>query len=224
LPEYVRAEQGGLAGETRWQPVAAHLAGCPHCAEARAELSDLVQAALAASAPPPDRAPAPDLGFLEPARAQPSTAHWRLDELGRLVVELTDQLLGTLLPPARQPAVALAGLKSAAPGTLFELPIDALDAGLHVTLQAVAERPPPSHDAAVPRGAAERGVDQCTLAVQVEIPDRGGWPNLGGTEVTLKQGACAPRQEWTDAYGEAVFERVAVENLAGLVIEVLPDG
>ena len=205
LPEYVLAAQSGQESEARWQPVAVHLAGCPHCIEARAELELLIE--FQEAGPRPARTPAPDLAFLRPARSEPAAAPWRLDGLGRLIVELTDELLGRLLPPARQPTYALAGLKSAAPGTLFELPIEAPEADLNVTIQAEGERAAP---------------DRCTLSVQVEIPSRGGWPHLAGTEVTLRQSIGEPSQEWTDAYGEAVFEGVPIENLAGLVIEVVP--
>lgn len=212
LPDYVQAEQERRGGEARWQPVVAHLATCPACTAARAELVSLLDLALGARTPPPARTPAPDLAFLRPAQDEPADRtqpSWRLDELGRMIVELTDDLLATLLPPARQPAYALAGLKSAVPGTLFELPIQAPDAGLNVTIQAETVRAAP---------------DRCTLTVSVDIPGRGGWPHLAGTEVTLCQVNGEPCQEWTDAYGEAVFENVPVAKLSGLVIEVLPDG
>jgi hypothetical protein len=211
LPEYVQAEQSGREGEARWERVAAHLASCPHCAEARAALEVLLDLAYGAPGGRPERAPAPDVAFLPPSpRETPApreTPLWRLDELGRLIVELTDHVLGSLLPQARPAAHALAGLKSAAPGTLFELPIQVPDADLNVTIQAEGERAAP---------------ERCTLCVLVDIPSRGGWPNLAGTEVTLKQAGNAPSLAWTDAYGEAIFEGVPVENLAGLVIEIMP--
>jgi hypothetical protein len=209
LPDYVQAQQSGQGKEARWQPIATHLASCPHCVEERAELEMLVKEAFVGGEKRPLRAPAPDLSFLEPTRTGKPAAPqpWRLDELGRLLVEFTDDLLCSLLLPARRPAYALAGLKSSTPGMLFELPIQAPDADLGVTIRAEGER------------AAS---DHCTLCVQVDIPSRGGWPHLAGTEVTLKQPGHEPAQEWTDAYGEAIFDGIPVENLAGLVIEVLP--
>ena len=210
LPDYVQAQQSGEGGEARWEPVAVHLSGCPHCAEARAELELLIEQAYTPGGQRPERTPAPDLSFLDPGRtgtpAAPQT--WQLDNLGRLIVEFTDELLGSLLPPARQPAFAWVGIKSSAPGVLFELPIQTSDADLHVTIQA--ER-------------ARAASDHCVLSVQVDIPSRGGWPHLAGTAVTLKQSDHEPRQEWTDAFGEAVFDEIPVENLGGLVIEVLPN-
>jgi hypothetical protein len=221
LPDYVQAEQNGSGNEARWQPVAVHLASCPACTVARAELVSLLDLTFGEASQPPAPTPAPDLAFLRPAlkepadldepaaQSKPAAPPWRLDDLGRMIVELTDELLGALLPPARQPACALAGLKSAAPGTLFRLPIQAPDAGLNVTIQAETARAAP---------------DRCTLTVSVDIPSRGGWPHLAGTEVTLCQAGREPDQEWTDAYGEALFENVPVAKLSGLVIEVLPDG
>jgi hypothetical protein len=197
LPEYILAKQNGADEEARWQPVTEHLASCPHCALAYAEWTALSEGAYGTPGQRPTPAPAPDLSFLPTVRSEPA----------RLIVELTDQLLGTLLPPAHQPAHALARLKSAAPGTLFELPIQVPDADLNVTIQAEGEHAAPG---------------RCTLCVRVDIPSRGGWPHLAGTEVTLKQDGHEPSLAWTDAYGKAVFESVPIENLAGLVIDIMP--
>lgn len=208
LPDYVQAQQIGCGEEARWQPVAAHLASCPHCAAAQADLEALLGLAFGERIMTRVQTPAPDLAFLRPTSAPPPAPRpWRLDELGRLIVELTDALLEAVQAPPRQPAYALAGLKSDAPGTLFTLPIPVPEADLDVTIQAARARAAP---------------DRCTLYVQVDIPSRGGWPHLAGTEVTLVQPEGDPLQEWTDAYGEAVFEGVPVEKLGGLVIEVMP--
>jgi hypothetical protein len=214
LPGYVQTEQDGEGREARWQPVAAHLASCPYCMLARAELEALLDLAYAKIGQQAEATPAPDLAFLHSSQNEAS-APWQLDELGRLTIELTEQLLSTLLPPAHdEPArrseaasAYTAAGKSAVQATLFELPIQAPDADLDVTIQAESER-------AVP--------DRCTLSVQVDLPSRGGWPHLAGTTVTLKQNGREPAQEWTDSSGRAVFENVPIENLAGLVIEVRP--
>jgi hypothetical protein len=61
---------------------------------------------------------------------------------------------------------------------------------------------------------------RCTVIVKVNIPSRGGWPNLAGTEVMLKRGELELDTQTTDAYGEAVFERIATDDLAHLIFEI----
>jgi hypothetical protein len=77
---------------------------------------------------------------------------------------------------------------------------------LEVTLQAVPDRTDPA---------------RCALSVQVGIASRGGWPHLAGTEVVLRHpaglnpqpGTAQSDTQWTDAYGEVVFEDLAVDEL-----------
>jgi hypothetical protein len=77
-------------------------------------------------------------------------------------------------------------------------------------------------DLAVAIAAEEQRDDptRCTLFVDVDIPSQGGWPNLAGTEVTLKRGDATLEARRTDAYGKVVFEGIAVEDLAALIFEI----
>jgi hypothetical protein len=64
----------------------------------------------------------------------------------------------------------------------------------------------------------------CTVTVEADIPSRGGWPNLAGTEVMLKRGELELDTQRTDAHGEVVFEGIATDDLAHLVVEITPPG
>ena len=64
--------------------------------------------------------------------------------------------------------------------------------------------------------------DHCTVVVEANVPSRGGWPHLADTEVTIKRAAMELGTQRTDAFGKAVFERVAANDLAQLVFEIMP--
>jgi hypothetical protein len=109
LPEYLQAEDEGQAHEARWRPVAFHLETCPHCSTEYATLSELLELAYAERGEEPPRYPVPDLSFLRHERdkpVQPVSIPWRLDELGRVVIEFSADLLRAVQSPAYQPAYA----------------------------------------------------------------------------------------------------------------------
>ena len=205
LPEYVEAERMGQAEGVQWRPILLHLETCPHCSAAYVELKELLKLSSGGCGREPARSPVPDLSFLG-SDEDPLARAWRLDDLGRLIVAFSAELLRTLQPPA----YATAGLKSAgAPGTLFQLALKESIEDLEVSILADEERGDPS---------------LCTLSVRVNIPSRGGWPHLAGTEVSLRQDERKIDVQWTDAHGEAVFERIAVDRLPHLVFEITPPG
>ena len=69
--------------------------------------------------------------------------------------------------------------------------------------------------------AQRRDPQLLTLEVAVDIPSRGGWPNLAGSAVILRRGPdeLIDEQE-TDAFGKVTFEDVRVEDLPLLVFEI----
>lgn len=205
LPEYYQADIEGHAAGARWRPVARHLATCPHCSAAYATLTDLSTLAFGEqdallSYPPLD------LSFLskekktKPPQPEPL---WRLDEWGRLIIQFSAELIRAWQPPA-----FAAGLKKSetSPPTLGQFLVQTKE-DLEVTITAERQRNDPTH---------------CTMTVQVNIPSQGGWPNLADTEVTLKRDQEVLAIQFTDAYGEAIFEKVATIDLAQLAFEITP--
>lgn len=203
LPEYYQAEIEGQASGARLRPVARHLATCPSCAAAYTTLLDLSALAFAeASGPPPDY-PAFDLSFLREKKAQFQPALiTRLDEWGRLIIQFSAEFFRAWQPP---PFVA-AGLKRSETSskTLSQFSGQLRD-DLEISVTVEQERKEPAY---------------CTITMQVNIPSRGGWPNLAGLEVTLQRDQEIIATQVTDAHGEVVFEKIGVADLDQLVYEI----
>ena len=139
---------------------------------------------------------------------RPLNVPWRLDDLGRLVIEFSTELVRVLRSPALQPAYATAGLKSdRAQRILCQFSLKEAVEDVEVTITVEENQRDPTN---------------CTIIVEVDIPSRGGWPNLAGTKVTLKRGELELETQLTDAFGKAVFEGVATSALPHLVFEITP--
>ena len=206
LAVYVDAELAGQPAGARFPAVAAHLGQCAACQQAYQELKALLTLEQTGEMAAPPVVPSFDFGYMprRPARpaTQPAGRHWRWDELGRLVIQWTADLLASLQGPALQPAL----LKSGAPaGVRYEL-VDAVD-DLAVRIEAEPLRGDPHRMA---------------VEVEVDIPSRDGWPHLAGTIVTLRRGDVVLDQQETDAFGKAMFEDVPFEDLPLLGFEITP--
>jgi hypothetical protein len=218
LAEYVETQVMGSEPGEDLAGIGLHLQVCPHCAQEYRELLVLVTSAYTEKLPQPAHQPKFDFAFLvsspiETLETQPAKP-FRWDEPGRLIIEFSAGLLRGLQPPALQPAYA--GVKSEKPRrTLCQLVVKEAAAdpstgsgqALEVTITAEEIRDDPT---------------RCTVVVEVNIPSRGGWPNLAGTQVTLKHGEQALETQATDAFGKAVFEGISVDDLAHLTFEIAP--
>jgi hypothetical protein len=204
LPEYYQADIEGHTAGARWRPVARHLATCAHCSVAYATLIDLSTLAFGEHDVP--LSDPLDLSFLSKEKktklSQPEPLWW-LDEWGHLIIQFSAELIR-----AWQPPTFAAGLKKSetSPPTLGQFSMQTKE-DFEVTITAERKRNDPTH---------------CTMTVQVNIPSRGGWPNLAGTEVSLKRDQEILAMQITDAYGEAIFEKVAIADLAQLAFEIAP--
>lgn len=211
LPEYLQAEMDGRAHEVQWRPVALHLETCSHCSAVYASLRDLAELADGRRGREPPHYPVPELSFLRAEGApepQPLKVPWRLDELGRLVIEFSAGLVRALRAPAYQPAYATARLKSArSQRVLYQFSLKEAGEDLEVTITAEERRDDPT---------------RCTVIVEANVPSRGGWPHLGGTKVTLRRGEQELGTQLTDAFGKAVFEGIPIDDLGHLVFEIAP--
>lgn len=204
LAAYVDAELAGQPAAARFPTAAAHLGQCGACQQAYHELKTLLTLERSGELAAPPVPPTFDFGYLpsRPARpaAQPAARPWRLDELGRLVIQFTADLLASLQGPALQPAL----LKSGAPaGLRYELAGELED--MRVRIEAEPQRGDPQRMA---------------IEVEVDIPSRGGWPHLAGTIVSLRRGDDLLDQQETDAFGKAVFEDVSAQDLPQLSFTV----
>jgi len=208
FPDYFQAEMEGQANQDLWRPLILHLETCPHCSAEYATLTDLTALAYGERGEAPPDIPEPDLSFLGKKQAgdsQPVRIPWRLEELGRLVIQFSSELVQQAFQPPPDPlAYAGAGLKSTqSTGTLGQISLEEVE-DLKVTLTAEKMNDP----------------RRCTVTVEVDIPSRGGWPNLANTEVTLKRSDVESETDLTDAYGQVIFDEIAIEELAQLVFEI----
>ena len=203
LPTYLQAESAGNVPGPRWQAITLHLKTCPHCSDAYATLSELTAFAFGEKGSEPPRYPAPNLPFMTQDHQQP----WRLDDLGRLIIQFSADLIASWQPSA--PTTAATGLRSEqSTQMLGQYSLKTSDVDFEVTLTAETEPNAPT---------------QCKIITEVNIPSRGGWPNLADTEVVLKRNAEELSRQMTDAFGKAIFTDVAVDDLPALVFEIVPD-
>lgn len=220
LAAYVDAELNGQPVATEFPQLHAALDTCETCRTAYLELKHLLQLEQAGELIEPSRPGKFDFSYLKPAVAPNGTPHpalfnqttpaavertvdyvtWRLSDLRRMVVTLSEEFIAALQPASPQYAT----LKSAG-DELFRLDSPDMADDLTVTVSARAKR---------------RDADQYVVSVDAQIPSRGGWPNLAGTNVTLLVDGQAVATRQTDAFGKAVFDAVARNDLGRMEIAV----
>jgi hypothetical protein len=212
LGAYIDMELDGQDPASQLLDVSQHLQHCPDCRREYLEARDILEMDRRRELVEPPSYPTFDLSFLESQVAKPPATspkpHWRWDQLGRLIIEFSAELLRALRLPTYRPAYAGARLKSERSSRILcQLSLKEAVEDLEVTITAEEMRADPAH---------------CTVIVAVNIPSREGWPNLAGTEVMLKRGELELNTQTTDAYGEVVFEGIATDDLAHLVFEITP--
>lgn len=202
LPAYI--ESRSSANTASWRPVALHLATCWRCAATYIELADLLELAQVKQSSAPLSFPTPKLPFRSIVQAVPAQTVWRLNNLGRLIVEFSAELLRSW-----QPLLAPAGVKSSqSTNLLYQITVSDADPNLIVTITAEQMAALPTH---------------CLISVNVDIPSRGGWPNLAGSEVVLRYAEQILATQQTDAFGKVVFEDLEIDQLPGLLFEIMPN-
>ncbi len=212
LPEYLQAEMAGQAQDEAWReawrPVTFHLETCPYCAAVYASFFDLVALAQGERGAEPPHYPEPDLSFLalDPEDARRAlNLTWQLNELGHVIIQLAEGAIRALKQPP--PQAAYAAVKSGPERTLGQFTLGEALEDLAVILKIEKSR----DDAAY-----------CIVIITVDIPSKGGWPNLAGSRVVLRYGEEKLGAQWTDAFGTAVFEDVQRANLERLTFEIVP--
>jgi hypothetical protein len=122
------------------------------------------------------------------------------------VIEFSAELIRSLQSAAAPPAFATARHKSTqAPAVIYQFTLNDAADDLEVVMMAERARNTP---------------DRCTVTVDVNIPSRGGWPNLAGTRVLLRRQGLLVAEQLTDAYGKAIFSGIMIDDLSLLVCEI----
>jgi hypothetical protein len=193
--------QLGLLGEAEQSRLRAHLTLCPHC---QTEFDRFVEFLAQEASPSPV--------VEEVSWNQEQDFKWRLGKAGQVIIhfisETLPQKFSNLLQPL-QPAYATAmrGAEQSA-RVLGHLSLVGAGQDLEVTITAEPKRDDST---------------ACTLIVEVNIPSRGGWPHLANTEVMLKRNDTTLAARVTDAFGKAIFEEIALDELPLFAFELTPN-
>jgi hypothetical protein len=202
LSEY----QLGLLAEAEAVRLKTHIDRCPYCQAELSRLAEFLTEEIPVSSPLPVAETSPWIqgqGFV-----------WQpLREAGGVIIRVLAEALNTAafnLQQGLHPVdrLALGRLRtSKSLDALFQLALQEGIEDLEVTVTATVKRSDPNH---------------CTVTIEVNIPSRGGWPNLANTEVVLKRDDSIVATHITDAFGKTVFEKVATDELAKLSFEITP--
>jgi hypothetical protein len=207
---YVDAELNGLAAAALYPQIQEQLATCASCRLLYEEFQTLLKMEETGAAVWPPQQASFDFSYLQRATGSGATSVeqvvdqvlWRLTAWRGLVVEFSTGFLESLQAQALQPALLKSNDRE-----LFTVSSPAIVDDLKVVVTARARRREPEH---------------CSITVGVEIPSRGGWPNLGGIPVTLTIGGQPVETLATDDYGRVVFPSIARTALAQVGVAVLP--
>lgn len=206
---YIESELSGGDPATAFPQLRAHLESCATCQAEYTELKALLQFEEIDTLQALPFVPIFDFSFLARLhKAQPPTDQperpWQVDVMGRLMIRFSQALLQTLQPKPQMEY----GLKRAEGAEiLYSFPLQPTVDDLNVGI-TVRTAPHPA--------------GQCTIAVEVEIPSRGGWPNLAATTVVLRHGDTLLQRQQTDAFGKTLFRSIPIEQLPHLVFEITP--
>lgn len=196
---------GGAFDPAQWELAEAHLAACPLCRQASESLADAILE-LSAIEELEDawEIARSDRERQEAAAATPSRP-FRWDALGRFIIQFSASLLQSLQP--QQPSLSYALKSKTGRKVLYQYALKQDKEDLEVAISVEESR----DDGA-----------QCTVIVSVQIPSRGGWPNLAGTQVALKRGDEQVAFEVTDAFGDAVLSKIPASDVPDLAFEITP--
>ncbi len=127
---------------------------------------------------------------------------WRID-LGRLLIDLTEQALAAFTPAATP---QLGFRKSAGEQTIFALAFTEIGSGVNVNIDAHSATAQP---------------DRVTVQVGITLPDR-RWPHLKGIPITLTCVDASPITLATDPFGKTAFLGMSPAGLRNATIAIGP--
>jgi len=199
MPEYAARRALGQQPDLSPPEAAGHLDSCAVCRSELAELAELTEAAYGGLLEPAPAYPKPSLAFLGtcPTPPDPAEQPGLLDQLGRLVISFSEQLLASLQAPSL--AGALRGQ------LLYRYTQGGGPRNIDVTIEIFSE------DTARDRGRVQ---------VMVDLPDRDPL-DQSGCQVIVQTGDAS----WTGATDETgcvSFIGIPLQALPRLRVEVVP--
>lgn len=196
--------QFGLLVETDQARLTAHLEQCPYCQAELARLAEFLAE---------EEGVFPSIPAVEDSTwTRRKGVEWQfLKETGHVLFRLAEETLHQItfnLQQALQPPTGR--LVYGPPRGQFRL--------FETTLKEEVE----DFEAIIAFDTNWADPKHCALTVAVDIPSRGGWPHLGGTEIILKQNEAIIGTKITNSFGQTVFEGIATDSLGQLTLEIIP--
>ena len=184
--------------------VAQHLDSCVACAEAYAQVYELIWAENNGRLAQPPTIPEPDLSFLIPTPSLWATLQAALKMTQTQITLQLDAALFSLLQPSASPSMARSGEDGRFGQQLLSLTAEQTpEANLPFSLAAYAD----TEDDA-----------NCLVEVTVEPPGL-SWPELGGYKIILRD-INESQTAVTDDWGIAVFHNIPRAELANLYLVI----
>jgi hypothetical protein len=210
---YIEAELAGHDAANLHPWVRAALDGSLACRQEYEEIKEFLLLEHSDGWRVPTRAPRLDFSYLpvlEPAfTQQPAPSYqpmWYWEQLNRLVIQFSAELLQRLQALTPQPAYTFERSNQSGDGSYqFALDETLEDLNVQINIQRVRQ-----------------ANDHYQIVVETNIPSRGGWPHLANTIVNLKHADAVVQSRLTDAFGKAVFNDIAATLLAQLQVEIIP--
>jgi hypothetical protein len=219
LPGYIEMELQGEDPVARYPALHAQLDVCENCRAVYEDIKELVLLEQSGDMVEPAGPAQFDFSYMQPSNLQPSQSRsalqssaqetvervldgvkWHLNALGQLGLQLSEELAIGPKSINMQPAFT----KSIG-AEIFRVSSQDLAPDMTVTVTGSEIVHKPQH---------------CLLAVDVEIPSRGGWPNLAGSEVVLRIDEVVVDAELTDAFGHCRFQEVNRSELSRITLRI----
>lgn len=204
---YIEAELNGQDAAQLYPQVQLRLKSSPACQQEYRELRELLSQEQRGQWQEPSQAATFDFAYLPVAWPLPVTAaadFWTFDESGRLYIFFSAAHLARSRPAAL-PADYARFREEMGTILLYEGKINSgrdLDVIFSVWTASTTAK-------------------QCFLLIKADIPSS-GWPDLGGTRVALMNCQTKEPEQFTDPFGNVLFEDFPVEQLAGLTVVIEP--
>lgn len=148
-----------------------------------------------------------DFSYLSQTSVPEPKRPWLLAELGRVVIQFSNELINSW-----QPSAALSAVKSGDE-----------DGGIAL-FQYELQNQIEDVDVEIVARTSRNNSDLCNVSVFIDVPSRNGWPNLSGSEVKMYRDREIADTQTTDAFGKVLFTNVRVSELPNLKFEITPVG
>lgn len=205
LYAYIDAELDGEDVSVKFPQIYKELQNCSTLKEEYHMLRDLLVAERDEQLEQPPFPALFDFSYLPQNNSIEPSQPWHWMELGKLVVQFSNELLESLQPPASLAAVKSGGEEGGE--ALFQYTLQGQVEDVDVEIVARTSRSDPN---------------LCNISVFIDIPSRNGWPNLSGSRVLMRRSDESVETQVTDAFGKVLFTDVHESELPSLTFEIVP--